>query len=131
MEITAVMIIVGVLVVLAMTKAPVAMYRVKNQEATQLLLAVFVAQVEWEKDNGFFTTDIDDLDITINEFDIKNFNSLVPSNLSSVNCVGPSEQYLARLTANMGSYTLYVLDTGEIVCHPCGGTCQKMGFRTF
>jgi len=128
-EITAVVIIVGVLATLAMTKAPVAMYRVKNQEATQLLLAVYGGQMEYEQDTGGFTTSMSDLDITITN--IKNFNNLVLRNLSAVNCVGGAEQYLARLDAILGGYTLYVLDTGEIVCTPCGGTCQKMGFRTF
>ena len=65
--------------------------------------------------------------VTIKNAVIKNVST--SSNLAAIH-VGLLS-YGNTSYANMGGYTLYILDTGEIVCTPCGGTCSKMGFRTF
>ncbi len=139
-EVMVVIVILGVLAALALPNFQIQMMKVKNQEAIQVLLALYGAQKDYAKehDDGKSTTfdyanSIDQLDVDTQG--LKNF--VYPPAVMNVGdnpCDGGSTHYLASLTTTDGSYILYVLEDATIVCSNSGGTCSdslctKMGFR--
>lgn len=128
LEISVVIILIGVLAALVFPSFNNLVLKGKNQEAQDVLLAIYLAQKDYEVDNNAFATSIVDLDIAVPA--PINFTPIyVPS---STNCGGSAVNTLARMTAVDGGYVLHLLETGKVVCTPCpGGICEKMGFSTF
>lgn len=132
-EIMAVIIILGVFSSMAIPNFNIHVKNTRNQEAKTVFVNIYGAQKEYKQENGNYANAIADLDLTFST--IKNFGGLVISNSSTVTGgSGVPKLYLARLTANDGTYSLYILeDNAEVVCTPAGaGTmCSKMGFSDF
>ena len=128
-EVMAVVVILGVLAALALPNFNIQVKKAKNQEAIQILLALYGAQKDHAKEHdGVYAGNIADLDIEV--ANIKNFGGPYIAKDGIVPCTGDS--YLASLTANDG-YILYVLEDSTIVCAAGDGSCPaelctKMGF---
>lgn len=128
-EIMVVIIILGVITGLAVPRLGTVMQRIRNREAVQALLAIYPLQIAYRRDNGAYALDVNSLDIPgFNVF--KGFKSLTLGNLSAA-CGGPAVATVARLTQNDDLYIMHVSDQAEILCTPCGGICQKMGYGNF
>ena len=102
-----------------------------NMEAQNLLYAIFTAQQDYRRENGAFTNDINDLDITIS--DIKNFRIQALSTGTNVgSCVTNGIAVLQSNTSNP-TYELWIDDNGAISCTTSGTCdpdfCSKIGFR--
>ncbi len=104
------------------------MKRGKNQEATEVLLAVYIAQKDYQIDNSMFAASLVDLDV-----EVPTPRHFTPNyTASTASCGGSPVNTLARMAATDGGYTLHLRENGSIVCTPCpGGICQKMGYDPF
>ena len=131
-EIMVVIILLGVMAGLALPRLTAAINRGKNGEAEGMLLAIFSAQKDYYRENGVYTTNEADLDITIPT--LKNFNNLdiIGTSDGTDTCNAATVQYLGELQATASPhYWLRVDDQGKIYCTDgtCfGGTCRKMGY---
>ncbi len=133
-EIMAVIVILGVLAALALPNYTIQVKKVKNQEARQVLLALYDAQKDYERENpGQYADTIKNLDIEIEG--LKNFEEPGIFNAQVLGCDG--RPYLASMKALDGNYILYVLeDNATIVCtddsEDCSAPlCTQMGFKEF
>ena len=136
-EVIVVVLIIGVLVGLALPNIANQIRRIRNQEAKQILIAVYDAQIEYNKINGEYADTIGVLDVEIDEDNIKNFKDLTVAANEAFSCPDSggvlASGILANITANNDSYKLYILSDGTIFCTDsaslCGASgCRKMGF---
>jgi prepilin-type N-terminal cleavage/methylation domain-containing protein len=136
MEFIVVLTILGASLTLVIPRIRVQIYRVRNQEAVQILMAIFGAQLDYRNDNGSWTNQLNNLDLQFPTAP-KNFSAPTIVNGSRIRCSGAggppgSPEILGRMAANYGSYTLHIDTTGTIRCTPCNGSsCLKMGFPQF
>lgn len=124
--------IIGVLAALALPRYRIQMLKIQNQEAIRILMALWDAQKDYARENNNnYTTVMADLDIDIPP--PRNFAAPVLDDATTnISCGGPNQNYVASIVSHDGSYTLYALVDGRIVCTPCPGTlCQPMGFPAF
>ena len=135
-EITIVIIILGVIIGLALPNFLTQIRKVRNQEAIGILTTVYSAQIDYQKENGQFADNVNDLDVSFSG--IKNF-FFINHLTGTIFCqqgTGGSLVYMGSLKANSNDYTLYILSDGRIVCTGQNGDCldpicTKMGFRSF
>lgn len=130
-EVVVVALIIGVLAALAFPSFRIQMMKVENQEAIRILLALGEAEVEYYRENGEYTSDLDKLTVEIPT--IKNFTNLLLTEFPVAMCDGPIVTGRITLDALHASYRLYLLDDGRIMCRSLPGTCpgdlcKKMGF---
>ncbi|MBP9853427.1 MAG: type II secretion system protein [Candidatus Omnitrophica bacterium] len=129
-EIMAVIVILSVLISLIIPNYSLALRRTENQEAEQVLRAIWIAQKDYQMENDVFASDGSQLDITIPS--LKNFSSsLIPAQAS---CGSSSSVALAQMQKMVNGtleYEIVLLDDGRIFCTPCGGICRRMGYADF
>ena len=136
MEVLVVLMLLGVLASYAVPRLNNAIHSGRNQEAEQILYAIYISQMDFFDNNGgAFTTTWPGLDITL-PVNPKNFGVPVldDGTANDLDCGATTDvPYLSRMAANQGGYTLYVTTTGLIRCIPCGAgtTCAKMGYDVF
>jgi prepilin-type N-terminal cleavage/methylation domain-containing protein len=133
LEFTVAIIVLGVLVTMAVPNYIIYVNRMKNQEAEHILSILYAEQVKYAGNHsGGYASMIDDLDVSFPD-DPKHFDPpTLASPGASINCGGTALRYVASIEVIDGSYTLYALKSGQIVCTPCPSTtCQKMGYTTF
>ena len=114
------------------------MDKVKNQEAIQALGVIYAKQMEYAKDNsGVYGNNLGNLDNIIDDTTLKHFENLDLANAGSprqVTCGGTDYDYVASLERKGGSYYLYALKNGKIICDlgsadSCADpVCKRMGF---
>ena len=127
-ELIIVIMIIGGLAAIALPSYWIQTLKVKNQEASRALMAVWEAQRDYYRTNGAYTAIMTDLDV---EFPsgLKYFSGPTAVAGTPGSCGGPAVPVLATAVANTGGYTLSVLEDGRIVCSPCGDPlCAQMGF---
>jgi prepilin-type N-terminal cleavage/methylation domain-containing protein len=129
MELMIVIVIIGVLAAIAFPGYRIQMLQIRNQEAIPVLTALWEGQKEYYRDNGAYTTDIDDLDVTIPSS--KHFWPPTLEDTATLNCNGTNKLYLAKFLTRNDGYELLVLEDGQIVCKlvDCHApVCIRMGF---
>jgi len=133
-EAMVVLVIIAGLAAVALPRFGTVMNNFRNQEATQILLAIYAEQIQFRKDSGGtnYTSDIANLGVDIDGTS-DHFNTPVLEANTTITCPSNSAQrYVARMQTIDTTYTLYMLESGNIVCMPCtGSVCIKMGFGEF
>ncbi len=122
-------IVLGVLTYMALPKFFGVIRNISNQEAETILLALYLEQTKFAKENGAFCASVTQLDVEIPA--PKKFQNIpVGSALhGTVTCSGNTAAYLASITSIDNNYVLYVLADGTFACTPCPSTiCRSMGF---
>jgi prepilin-type N-terminal cleavage/methylation domain-containing protein len=139
MELSVVIIILGGMLAMAVPKYTEYLRRIKNQEAVQVLTAVWGAQREYFRRNGVYFsgphTGVPSINSTLNitiPFPLKNFTNLRAEAPGIILTCTPTIA-IARLRANDGSYALNILTDGSIRCsdtaNNCPTTiCRHMGY---
>ena len=134
-EIIVVIIIIGIIAALALPRLSAFSRSVTNQEANMILLHVYDAQIDYNREVGNYANNIASLaEVSVSA--LKGFKDLTISDSSTIACAAgtnTAELYLARLTANGDSYKVYVLeDNARIVCTPCASiVCTAGGYQTW
>ena len=135
MEMIIVIAILGFAAALAFPKLNAFSRSVTNQEANMVLLHIYDAQIDYNREVGNYANAVGSLaEVSVGA--LKGFKDLVISDSSTIACAagtGNAELYLARLTANDDSYMVYVLeDNARIVCTPCDNViCTSGGYQTW
>lgn len=138
-EITVVIIILGLLAAVALPQYQIYMERAKTQEAAQILLSLLDAQFEYRRENSAYATDITDLQIEMDTapqhfqpIDLTGAGGTVACTAGT----GTNIIWAAKMTETNDRYELFVLDNGRVVCS--GGTsgdqcdaaiCRRLGYR--
>ncbi len=131
-EVMFVVLIIGVLAALAFPSFRIQILRMKNQEATQILIALWEAQRDYYRENGVYTNDINDLDVVIPS--MKNFTNLTMTDFPISGCGGPVVTSRMSVDSVDGSYRIFMLEDGKFFCRvlPVSSCpdpfCIKMGF---
>lgn len=139
LEMLAALVVLGVVVSVAIPSVQWQIQKVKNQEAEPLLMAVYGAQLDFFSDNGYYTNDIGNLGIEIDQSKLRNFEYIVPANLENITCTSSTVFALGKAATKATAtfqYDLYVLTDGRIVCSSssdlCNATvCLRMGYEKF
>ncbi|MGE0267849.1 MAG: hypothetical protein AB7S78_05285 [Candidatus Omnitrophota bacterium] len=129
-EIIAVVIILSVLLSLLVPNYSLQLRRGENQEAEQILRAIWVAEKEYQLDHGVFATNISQLDITIPT--LQNF--IIYPQQQNIICganIVNSLAHMHKVVNGSFQYEIILISDGRISCFPCGGVCQKMGYDPF
>ncbi len=130
-EIMIVIVVIGVLAALAFLSYRIQMLKIRNQEAIPILTALWEGQKEYYRENGTYSVDINDLDVTIPTS--KHFFNPTLNTTSTKTCSGSPQLYRVKLLSRRDGYRLYVLENGRVVCDLGGcnsALCKKMGFTT-
>jgi len=134
-EAVVVMIIVSVLIALAIPRFQWEIARVRSGEGHQILMALYSAQINYRRDNaGNFASKLTDLDayVDVSSSPPRYFSNVKADDGSStVGCGGAAVSYVAKLEENNSRYSLYALTDGRVICKPCPGVCQKIGYPIF
>lgn len=117
-EILTVVAIVGIIAAIAIPNLSLVVERHRSQEAVQKLQAMYGAQKRYSIDHGSYTSNRNDLDVTINV----STHFKVPQADNGVN------EYLARVDRLDDSYRLFIKPDASIVCWSAGNICTKLGF---
>ena len=129
-EIIAVVIILSVLLSLTVPNYTNLIRRGENQEAEQFLRAVWIAQKDYELENGSFAGNINQLDLDVTP--LKNF--IIFPQQQNIICGGNSANSLVHVHKVVNGefeYEIVLLEDGRISCFPCGTVCQRMGYDPF
>ena len=139
-EVMVVIVIIGVLAALALPRFYNYVRKTYNQEATQALLSIYSAQLDFalDHDDGNpstddYSLDYDTLDLTFSLFKHFTLNDHPLTGTLGCDFGGADNFYLASMDAIDDPYTLYVLRNGTIICKVKDGSCddkmcKKMGF---
>jgi prepilin-type N-terminal cleavage/methylation domain-containing protein len=140
MEVIIVLIIIGGMIALAVPRYTDYLRRIRSQEAVQVLTAVWGAQREFFRRNGFYFSGAhtgvgsinDTLNITI-PFPLKNFTNLRAEGPAGIALTCTAIPAVARTRANDASYVINVLADGSFRCtntaNVCPTTiCRHMGY---
>jgi len=128
--------IMGVLAALAIPRFNIVVSKMRNQEAIQILSALYEPQVSHFKETGSYASSIGSLDVELNKTP-DNFETPVLYSSTTIQCdANPSRTTLASMRnkgATYGTvYFLHLLDDGSIGCVPCtSDRCVQMGFAQF
>jgi prepilin-type N-terminal cleavage/methylation domain-containing protein len=130
-EIIVVIMVISAMAALALPHYRVQMLTIRNQEATQILFALYNAQMDYNREIGSFFAGNRaainaNLDIDIPP--LKNFNTLEALDGTLALCGGPGS--VGRATSNFDNYRLNVVTDGSIVCE-WGGVCNIAICRKF
>lgn len=129
-EIIAVVIILSVLLSLIVPNYALQLRRGENQEAEQILQAIWVAEKEYQLEHGVFAANISQLDITIPTSQ----NFLMYPQQQNIICganIVNSLAHMHKVVNGSFQYEIILINDGRISCFPCGGVCQKMGYDPF
>lgn len=126
MEVMTVLVVIAVVVALAYPFFVIQSQKVESQEGVSVLSALYLAQKDYREDSGAYSGDVTDLGVSIPA--MQNFKNLTVYSSNSVSCQGVSFNALASVEETAGTYTLFVLEDGRVVCNPCAGICTKLGF---
>lgn len=129
-EIIAVVIILSVLLSLTIPNYTHLVRRGENQEAEQFLRAVWIAQKDFELENGNFAGNISLLDLDVTP--LKNF--VIFPQQQNIVCGGNTANSLTHVHKVVNGefeYEIVLLEDGRISCFPCGTICQRMGYDPF
>lgn len=129
-ELMVVIIILGVLSGIALPRFTFQIEKMRKAEGEQILYALYMSQLKYQKETGNYTTSIGNLDIDVRSPTY--FNTPVVDDTVSLACSGSPGSAYASITRNDSSYTLHVIDDAVIRCTPCNGSvCQRLGYPTF
>lgn len=145
-EIMIIIIIVGALAIVAIPKFSYVAERGQAQEAYSIFSAVRAAQMAYKIENDKYATSVNQLDVELSIppyfSGLSLFDATQPGAGTISHCP-PSppmnEKYFAYLNGRNGlpkPYTLFLQESGNIVCIPFGGCpaagqpnlCKKLGF---
>ena len=134
-ELTVVVIIIGILAAVSLPRLSAFSRKVKNQEAEMVLLHIYDAQIDYNREVGNYANNVGSL-AEVSVPALKGFKNLTISDSSTIACAtgtNIAELYLASLTANDDSYIIYVLeDNARMVCTPCDSViCTSGGYQTW
>lgn len=116
-EILMVVVIVGVLIGLALPRFGGTVERVRASEGVHILTALLGAQKAFEFENGSYSGNINNLDISIPTPD----NFAAPTVANNANAVAS--------IVRTGGYTLSIDEDGNIACAAGGSiTCAQAGY---
>lgn len=138
MELMVSIVILGGMIAFAVPAFDIQQKKVKNQEATRALLALYDAQMDYARDHfGTFAVAGQEGEMSV---DIPVSDYFYPPVLSGadedLSCYGESgtNVYLAKVDSRKDDYSLYITSDGRVVCQPCGDPtnvlCQKMGYNS-
>jgi prepilin-type N-terminal cleavage/methylation domain-containing protein len=116
LEISIVVIIIGVMASYAWPKLNNVIERSRTGEAEQALIALYASQKRYQLETGNYTSTINSLDVSLPG--LTNFNT------PTVNA-GPT---LASVQRSNNAYTLHINTAGSISCTPAGSTCNQIGY---
>jgi Tfp pilus assembly protein PilE len=129
MEIILVVIVIGVLGALALTRYNSMQEKIQSQEGAGILTQVYGSQKRYFLQNNSYVTSLDKLDIDIRTPKYFTAVTLPADYTQTVSCSGAGQIWLAQMISLRGGYSMFVLNDGRVVCDPCTGTiCQKMGY---
>lgn len=128
-EISAVIIILGITASLAMTKYDDYMRRIKSQEARQILISLFGAQIERRRVLGTYFAGTqaqinaapNPLNVTFTQ-PLRNFKDLT-AEPGTVLC---GFSTVGRIEANDNSYALHITNQGNIICTTLANACGSV-----
>ncbi|MBU0468225.1 MAG: type II secretion system GspH family protein [Candidatus Omnitrophica bacterium] len=134
-EITVVIVIIGFMAALALPRLSAFSRKIKNQEAEMVLLHIYDAQIDYNREVGNYANNVASL-AEVSVPALKGFKDLTISDSSTIACAAgtnTAELYLARFTANDDSYMIYVLENNaRMVCTPCDSViCTSGGYQTW
>ncbi len=133
-ELIIVVVILGVLAAVAIPNYRIQMLRMKNQEASRVLMALWEAEKDYYRENGAYTSDTNKLAVEIPT--MKNFTNLVLTDSPVSACGGPEVTSRMSVDSRDSSYRIYMLEDASLFCRPlplapllCPDPfCMKMGF---
>jgi len=129
-EMIAVVIIISVLLSIIVPNYTLMVRRGENQEAEQVLRAIWLAQKDYQLDHGVFAGNLSQLAIdipTLQNFIIYPQQQNIICGASIVNSLA----HLHKVVNGSFQYEIILINDGRISCFPCGGDCQKMGYDPF
>ena len=118
-------IILSIIAALAIPKFTYIPEKAKAGEGIDILNSVLQAQKIYKLENGSYTNDFANLDITVSP---KYF--FTPLDFSGLN-LNPDVGVVTRVEAGVNLYELKITDTGIITCNPLAGPlgiCTKIGY---
>lgn len=136
-EVLATIVIIASMASMALVSYSTYLTRVRSQEGTQILIAVWGAQREYFRShNAFFVGDINQIsnatDFNVSITSPKNFTDLQAQDPAA----GPqvcAQPVVARITEASNKYRIGITSNGSIVCGSSAGACphalcSKIGF---
>lgn len=123
MEVTIVIIIIGIMATFVLPRYTGTIERVRTAEGVQILTSLLGAQAAFEMENGSYTNNLNDLDVEITSAD--NFD--LPPTVA--NPLDPVTNPIASITRTNG-YTLGINENGTISCsdNVAPVTCATAGY---
>ena len=121
MEIMVVVIVVGILASIALPRYSFTMERAKSAEGLEILGSVSQAQKVYQIENGNYTTNLANLDVTFDT--IQYFNA--PSVFDPLD---PVANPIASIQRSSGLYTFSINENGTITCSGDPTACSKLGY---
>ena len=116
LEIMLVVVIIGVLASFTLSRFSTVVERNTSSEGTSILTALLGAQKRYQLENGSYTNNLNNLDLTIPTS--KNFNAPTVATSNPI----------ATIQRNTTSFTLFIDSSGNITCQPSAAICKKMGY---
>jgi|GEM_PF-1274724 len=116
-ELTLVILVVGVIVALAAAKLPIAIEKEKSKAGQRVLLDLYASQNRYELDNGNYASAVSNLDIGFRG--LIGFAASVANNASAVASV---------VRQNSNPYTLSISNAGQVSCD--GNFCDYLSYST-
>lgn len=122
-EIVVTVVIVSVMVSFALPRFTGTFERVRAAEGVQILTALLAAQKAYDAEDGSYTVNLADLDVTIDRAQYFNVGTIAVFDPGD-----PVANPIAAITRT-GAYTLDINENGDIACSGGGAfTCAQAGF---
>lgn len=115
-EMISVVVIIGAMMTLAIPGYQTQMQRLRNGEAEQILMALYMGQNDYERDNGAYTDTLGNLNVSIP----------APAHFNAPT-VTTNTARLAVISSSAG-YSLFINDQGAIQCTGSSSLCGKFGY---
>lgn len=126
LEIIVVLIVLSVLVAIGLVRYNTVRKKFQSEEGAGILMQIYGAEKRYYLQKGTYANSISDLDIEVRT--PANFTNLQFSTSGMISCSG-SVNWVAKLDAISGDYSLYATTDGRVVCTPCPGqVCNQMGY---